>query len=217
MTSRRPSERRQTSHHPSSCDGHVTCPNRRIETCRQRNEENTKMLLAKWWGVLFILPVPRRRTRERRRTYGRGGALPATEARPRRPECDEIDPARASPGPGLRAGSSAAQRDQAPPLRPGRGRQSGQAGAARAPRRGLAARPRGLQLDRAAALRSSPGSRTQGVPAPAAGRRTCHLSAPWSARGTGTVERTTWHGTQLTYRPETPAWFTSDRSPCRTV
>ena len=156
------------------------------------------------------------RANDDERTAG-GGALPATEARPRRPECDEIDPARASPGPGLRAGSSAAQRDQAPPLRPGRGRQSGQAGAARAPRRGLAARPRGLQLDRAAALRSSPGSRTQGVPAPAAGRRTCHLSAPWSARGTGTVERTTWHGTQLTYRPETPAWFTSDRSPCRTV
>ena len=156
------------------------------------------------------------RANDDERTAG-GGALPATEARPRRPECDEIDPARASPGPGLRAGSSAAQRDQAPPLRPGRGRQSGQAGAARAPRRGLAARPRGLQLDRAAALRSSPGSRTQGVPAPAAGRRTCHLSAPWLARGTGTVERTTWHGTQLTYRPETPAWFTSDRSPCRTV
>ena len=156
------------------------------------------------------------RANDDERTAG-GGALPATEARPRRPECDEIDPARASPGPGLRAGSSAAQRDQAPPLRPGRGRQSGQAGAARAPRRGLAARPRGLQLDRAAALRSSPGSRTQGVPAPAAGRRTCHLSAPGSARGTGTVERTTWHGTQLTYRPETPAWFTSDRSPCRTV
>ena len=52
MTSRRPSERRQPTHHPSSCDGHVTCPNRRIETCRQRNEENTNMLLAKWWGVL---------------------------------------------------------------------------------------------------------------------------------------------------------------------
>ena len=40
--------------------------------------------------------------------------------------------------------------------RPGRRRQSGLGGAARAPRRGRPARPRRLQLDRAAALSSSP-------------------------------------------------------------
>ena len=47
-------------------------------------------------------------------------------------------------------------RGQAPRLHPGRGRQSGLAGAARAPRRGRAARPRRLQLDRAAALKAAP-------------------------------------------------------------